>query len=123
MIDLLFDDGAGGYDTYTNNVSGDDYLAYWSIDGTDIAFGLTTTISYDTLTSGLGLGPGTYTLNLELSAPSWWGFLSGTDTATIEIIPEPGTLALLSTGGILLYMSRKEKRSRGQSPSLQSDYP
>ena len=75
--------------------------------GVDIAFGLTPTISYNTLVNGLGLGPGIYDLVLNLAVPK---ALANTDiaTTTIEIIPEPATICLLGLGGFALL--RRTKR-------------
>lgn len=87
----------------THNISGDDVLAYWSINGTDIAFGLTPEISYETLVNGLNLDPGVYDLTLDLQ---YWG--QDTAITTIEIVPEPATLLLLGFGGLALRRRRKE---------------
>ena len=79
-------------------------LAYWSINETDIAFGLTPEISYETLVNGLQLEPGIYDLTLDLSLLEY-----GHDTAitTIEIVPEPATFSLLVLGGLMLRRKRK----------------
>ena len=101
---MWFDDGQGGYYSDTINVWGNHNLPYWSINGVDIAFGLTPTISYDTLVNGLGLGLGVYDLTLDLTVP-----IAGYDTATttIEIIPEPATLLLLGLGSLALLRKRR----------------
>jgi hypothetical protein len=102
---IWWDDGQGGYDLEIFNVNEWGLsLAYWSINGVDIAFGLTPTISYDTLVNGLGLGLGTYDVTLNLSEP-----MIGYDmaTTTIEIIPEPASIFLLALASIALLRKRK----------------
>ena len=91
---LWFEDGTSS----TGSMSLDRSLPYWSINGVDIAFGLTPTISYDTLVNGLNLTPGIYDLNFELD--SCFGY----DTAmtTIEIIPEPTAITLFAFGMLFL---------------------
>lgn len=86
------------------NVSANKSLPFWSINGVDIAFGLTPEISYETLIGGLGLEPGIYELELDLRE-----YYAGDDivTTTIQIIPEPAMLLLLSLGALIL---RKRRR-------------
>ncbi len=93
------------YESYTYRLSDDGNLPYWSINGVDIAFGMTPTISYDTLVNGLNLTPGIYDLTLNLEAPI---FGSDTATTTIEILPEPATVLVLALGsmGALIRRSR-----------------
>jgi hypothetical protein len=102
---LWFDDGQGGYVPSTFGV-GDDSLPCWSINYVDIAFGLTPSISYDTLVNGLGLGPGIYNLTLNLVVPMVNFYNPDIATATIEVIPEPGTFCLLALGSIALLRKR-----------------
>jgi hypothetical protein len=84
---------------YTFPIQGNEHLAYWSINGTKIAFGLNPTVTYEQIVNGLTLGPGTYPLQFSLA-----GFDLDSDTAstTLTVLPEPAALVLwaLAAGGI-----------------------
>ena len=97
----------GEPDPFTHNVSGGTNLPYWSVGGTNIAFGLTPTITCAELTAGLGLDLGVYELALDLTTP----FGRGTAVTTIEIVPEPLSAALFGLGGLLAILGR---RARGR---------
>jgi len=112
-VTYYFDDGQGGYDEETYGVTGDRNIPYWSINGVDIAFGLTPTISYDTLVNGLGLAPGVYDLTLDLDVPIVERQIT---TTTIEIIPEPASLVLLTLGGLAATGRHRRCRQASRHP-------
>ncbi len=102
-VTMWFDDIPGGYQLI-QNVSANKSLPFWSINGVDIAFGLTPEISYETLIGGLGLEPGIYELELDLIECMFGDDIA---TTTIQIIPEPSTLLLLSLGALMLRRKRR----------------
>jgi hypothetical protein len=79
----------------------------WDLDDDgqcDDASGEFATVGYDYLVSDLGLGIGTHTIGLEVSNlcgyPGW-------DTAVLEIVPEPVTLALICAGALAILRRRR----------------
>lgn len=102
-VTMYFEDIPGGFQLI-QNVSANKSLPFWSINGVDIAFGLTPEISYETLIGGLGLEPGIY--ELELNLREYWAD-DDIATTTIQIIPEPAVLLLLGLGALIL---RKRRR-------------
>jgi len=74
----------------------------WSIDDQHIGQGAVLRISYDMLVSDIGLGPGVHDVKLQVSD----GEYLDSDYTTINIIPEPGTIFLLTLGALFLRRSR-----------------
>ena len=95
---------------YTLWVEGADYSKKcydgWNINGNYIPQKLT----YEYLTTDLGLTEGTYELELYVTWDSWSGddvvSFEDYDTTTITIVPEPITLSLLAVGGVVLAKKR-----------------
>ena len=85
---------AGGVTSSTAPAAGHDYQSA----GGQRQAGLWSTVDF------VGLTVGTYTITLYDSAGTTGTVL---DTETIQVIPEPATIALLGLGGLLLMRRRK----------------
>ncbi len=89
--------------SWTDNITSDFFKdIYWSINGVNVAYGLTPELSYDTLMQGLNLTPGTYDLKMEIDGMEGYDY----DITTIEIIPEPISFAIMIGGGALMLKRR-----------------
>jgi hypothetical protein len=74
----------------------------WSIDDQHIGQGAVLCITYDVLVSDIGLDPGIHDVKLQVSN----GEYVDSDHTTINIIPEPGTILLLTLGALFLRRNR-----------------
>jgi hypothetical protein len=80
---------------------------YWDLDDDgeyDDLSGELAPVSYDYLVTDLGLPIGAHSIGLKVSTVWSWD----TDTAVLEIIPEPATLGVLVVGGIALLRRRRK---------------
>lgn len=98
------DEGDPTHHTVSVADRGDLLTSFWSIGGINVAWGLTPTISYETLVGGLGLTPGTYDLTLDLHDLV---YETGTATTTIEILPEPATFPVVALGALSVMRRRR----------------
>lgn len=79
----------------------------WFIGGEHVGAGETLSLSYDTLINDFGLGLGVYDVLLQVEIEYDYEYGYSEAWTTMEIVPEPATIALFGLGGLALLRRRR----------------